>query len=651
MGWFESLSASLLLTLSALLGINPIPNQAKDPNRLEWTIKQDWSGTPSGRRIVMISKEAASYCRSNQNSYIEFPMVIHGTHSISLDDRIHIQYGDPTFRTTHSFYGAPYLKCAEVSARTQRISWQVDSYTQYFARISFYPRAVESKPTHNLLAEVVHLIAAGGAFLMALFTFTMFYGRVNRSLVFSVAGSCACAGVYFSSCVAGILGLDMPMLDAHKVADIGVWMALVLIINAMKYENFISENVFRSLAFFVLIGLGIIFLGTTGDMIQLGTSLPFAVGVGATSSLAVQALYRLWHPTSDRKLKHVLHVLSMLSFVAVCLNDVLVISGGFTTSPLFPFGFISGVFFLALAVNEKIQETYRERDYLRGNLELEVARKTAELTSKTVQLESAMTSLKSTQAELIQSAKLASLGTLSAGIAHEINNSLNYVNGAMQPLERLVAKSCKEEDHSKIDKLFLVMKDGLSLTLEIIKSLRSYTGLNQAKFNDVNLRTVAQTSTTILRNKLRGKIEVHLDVPESLKIYGSVVGINQVFMNLISNAIDAMKDGGALTIAGKENPDRSIEIKISDTGCGMSAETVARIFEPFFTTKEVGSGTGLGLHIVKNEIDRHKGRVDVESVSGKGTCFTLIFPPAEAVATDEITETCSIESRSLRSAS
>src|SRR5690606_7027692 len=126
----------------------------------------------------------------------------------------------------------------------------------------------------------------------------------------------------------------------------------------------------------------------------------------------------------------------------------------------------------------------RERDYLRKNLEFEVEQKTRSLSIKTSELEQALATLRSTQAELIQSAKMASLGTLSAGIAHEINNSLNYVNGALAPLAALIKKAPEHAGTAKIQTLLGVMTNGLELTFSIIKSLRSYSGLNQAKLKE-----------------------------------------------------------------------------------------------------------------------------------------------------------------------
>jgi signal transduction histidine kinase len=618
---FEPLAVGALLWLSTLLGISPYPQGDS-----EWRLLKAWQDESGYSVFEATTQTIPTECRAHPTAFIKFPMVIHGAHEIFADGNLIEKSGDPTFRTVQTFYGAPFLQCADiVQART--LTWKVVSYSKYFARISFFPRVVADRPLHNVLAESFHVMGAGAAFIVAFFAITIFWGRVSRMLTLSVFCSCLSAAIYFAGAVGGLVGLRWSMLLTHKIADIGVWLGIALVMNALRIEGMLGNKAYFIYLANVAIGLFIIALGSSGDVIQLGTSLPFGASMVVLFIPFIAGLRDL--ATSRFDNKNMLRILSLLSFITACFNEVFVVLGLINSSPMLPVGFLAGVLFFAFSVNERINETYRERDYLRENLEAEVQRKTEELTKKTEDLVAAMASLKSTQAELVQSAKLASLGTLSAGIAHEINNSLNYVNGALQPLERLVvkaAKNCSPEEQSKIDRLMAVMKEGLALTLEIIKSLRSYTGLNQAKFNDVDLKKAAQTSLTILRNKTRGKIEVDLRIPDNLIFFGSVVGINQIFMNLISNAIDAMPEGGRLILEADASSPETIEICIHDTGCGMAPETAARIFDPFFTTKEVGKGTGLGLHIVRSEVERHNGNIEVESVLGEGTCFRINVP-------------------------
>jgi C4-dicarboxylate-specific signal transduction histidine kinase len=241
---------------------------------------------------------------------------------------------------------------------------------------------------------------------------------------------------------------------------------------------------------------------------------------------------------------------------------------------------------------------------------------------KTKHLEEALIQLKSTQAELVQSARLASLGTLSAGIAHEINNSINYVNGALGPLEKKVHKLVPPEERAMIDKLFAAIKEGTSLTVDIVRSLRNFTGLNQAEYKSVDLSQVVHSVLTILKNKAKD-VSVKVTFPENPSIMGNITGLNQIFMNLISNSLDAMdKEEKTITINCQDLGNK-ISIVVEDNGSGIPKAVIDRIFDPFFTTKDVGQGTGLGLHIVAKEIEKHGGKISVQSFEGKGTRFDI----------------------------
>lgn len=606
----HAFAVSLLLAISALLGVRSIPGDLGN-----WRVTQAWAADGDYMRLMAESTELPKLCAARPDDQVVFPAIIHGAHVVSLDGRPLLRFGDPTFETMRSFYGQPLLSCREVMAGSV-LQWTASSYTQYFARINYMPTISSVMPLYNVFAETFHIIGAGVGLIMAVFTFVVFAGKVSRQTTLAVCSSAFFSSFYLGGCVAGFMGLPWSMLTAHKIADIGVWFAICSLVKALWHEKLVSRAVFLAYAGACALAIVIILLGRTGDEVQFGTTIPF----GLTLAVLTVPMLRLGRElvSRDRSMTMLFQFLALGSFVLAVFNEMFAVTGLIHSSPMLPFGFMGGIMFLGLSVNVRVNEAYAERDYLRDNLELEVKRKTQ-------QLEKTMADLKLTQAELVQSAKLASLGTLSAGIAHEINNSLNYVNGALLPLERLIEKSATGPEREKVSKLVGVMKEGLGLTLEIIKSLRTYTGLNQAKFNDVNLSNVVGSALAILRSKIRGRIEVLNEIEPSLSVYGSVVGLNQVFMNLISNAIDAMPEGGKLLVTGNAR-DGIATLSIQDTGAGIPPEIVERIFEPFFTTKDVGSGTGLGLHIVKQEIERHQGSIRVETQPGVGTKFHLTLP-------------------------
>ena len=295
---------------------------------------------------------------------------------------------------------------------------------------------------------------------------------------------------------------------------------------------------------------------------------------------------------------------------------------GFTT---FNIGIAGGLIFFVLAVNEKITQAYHELSDLRVHLERKVEQKTEEIKLKNTELESSLIQLKRTQADLIQSEKLASLGTMAAGIAHEINNAINFINGGIPVLDKLIVGITDSKMREKGSLLLGSMKNGVNIVVKIVSSLRNYTAKADIEFKKIKLREVVESVVVIIKSKLGDDIHLELDIDPELVIDGNLVGIHQIFMNLITNAIDAMPNGGNLKISAHQAQDQCM-ILVQDTGQGIPRDIVSKIFDPFFTTKDVGSGTGLGLHIVRSEINRHLGTIGVDSSIGIGTTFSIQIP-------------------------
>ncbi|MGD1846249.1 MAG: ATP-binding protein [Salibacteraceae bacterium] len=271
------------------------------------------------------------------------------------------------------------------------------------------------------------------------------------------------------------------------------------------------------------------------------------------------------------------------------------------------------------------------------------------------QLDEAHSNLKKTQSRLVESEKMASLGQLTAGIAHEINNPINFVSANVAPLQRdlkdlkqllkaydqLDSKGNLEDRmaeihklrseldpeflYEEIDTLLAGIQEGAARTKNIVAGLRIFSRVDEAERKPANLNEGLQSTLTLLQNKLKNCIEVETHWGELPLVECQVGKINQVFMNLISNAIQAMGDTGKLTIA-TEALDQEVVISISDTGKGMDETTRQRIFEPFFTTKDVGEGTGLGLSISYGIIENHGGVIEVQSQPGEGATFLVKLP-------------------------
>jgi len=311
---------------------------------------------------------------------------------------------------------------------------------------------------------------------------------------------------------------------------------------------------------------------------------------------------------------------------------------------------------VALQENDRI---VREQNVF---LETKVNERTHELSEANKELSQTLIELKEAQGQLVEAEKMASLGQLTAGIAHEINNPINFVTSNISPLNRdieiligfiqemekiglseLSAEEKKkqiEEQKEELDYDYLKMEisqllkginEGASRTSEIVKGLRVFSRLDEDDLKKADLNIGLDSTLIIINNLLNNKISLQ-------KNYGAIPIIdcypgklNQVFLNILSNAIFAINKkfgdatGGVLKISTSYN-EKSVFVKIEDNGIGMDETTKKKIFEPFFTTKDVGEGTGLGMSIAYNTIRRHQGEILLNSTPEIGTEFILELP-------------------------
>jgi two-component system NtrC family sensor kinase len=230
--------------------------------------------------------------------------------------------------------------------------------------------------------------------------------------------------------------------------------------------------------------------------------------------------------------------------------------------------------------------------------------------------------IKNAQAQLIQSEKLASLGRLSAGVAHEINNPLTGV----VTFAHLLLKSLPENSQDRKD--VEVILEQANRCSKIIKGLLGFSRASSTEKEEQNINELLKNSLDIIRRKadfLNIKIVTDFDASLPL-VHAGGLQLQQVFMNMIVNAADAMEGKGTLTVATRQVEDgggKFAEIEFTDTGCGIDPETLSKIFEPFFTTKPVGKGTGLGLAVSYGIIEDHGGKIIVKSEEGQGTSFFI----------------------------
>ena len=241
------------------------------------------------------------------------------------------------------------------------------------------------------------------------------------------------------------------------------------------------------------------------------------------------------------------------------------------------------------------------------------------------------------QSQLMQSDKLAAIGLLSAGIAHEINNPLSAVKLAfsllqsqLDVLQRRIQKGetpVGSETILKEMQTYITQGQACSETMSrIVTDVRLFSRSDKGILNRENINGVIDSVINVVWNAVKNKVKIKKDYGSIPSIRCNAQQLGQVFLNLLVNASQAMEHNqGEITIRTSAD-EKNVSVKISDTGCGMSPEVMNKIFEPFFTTKGAEEGTGLGLSITHDIVKKHKGSVAVESTVGKGTTFTVLLP-------------------------
>jgi signal transduction histidine kinase len=288
-----------------------------------------------------------------------------------------------------------------------------------------------------------------------------------------------------------------------------------------------------------------------------------------------------------------------------------------------------------------------------------MAQRMEELKALNARLEAAHT-------QLLQAEKMSAVGQLAAGVAHEINNPVGFVNSNLGTLKRyvadllqlieayrLVAGVCPQGhpalsrvnqlgaevdiDFIRADALQLLdeSRDGLERVKRIVADLKDFSRVGESKWQSADVHKCLDSTLNVVSSELKYKADV-------IKEYGALPDImcmpfqlNQVFMNLLINAAHAIKEHGTITLRTGHDTE-TVWIEVEDSGAGIPAENLKRIFEPFFTTKPVGAGTGLGLSVSYGIVQKHQGRIDVRSEPGKGTVFRVILPIDHQAADDEL---------------
>lgn len=443
-------------------------------------------------------------------------------------------------------------------------------------------------------------------------------------------------------------------------------------LNTKLFSPF-SHRLFKVYLCLVALALGVLFIiGSTSTFILM--QILTLVGAG----IAMYASYYVYFKKHFKPAGFYLLAWSILLVGAILfvLKDYGVIPYNTLTTYLLQLSSAIEVMLLSFALADKINYFKKENETAQVQalnaslenqklikeqniiLEKKVKERTEELENANSTLNETLNHLKSTQSQLVDAEKMAALGQLTAGIAHEINNPINFVTSNVKPLQLdiddlkdIISKYEKidfEKDiksqfeeieaykkqidlgfiNNEITSLLSGISEGAKRTAEIIRSLRNFSRVDETDMKAIDINEGLLSTLVLVRNTLPDNLVVVKDLGNLPKVECMPGKINQVFMNLVSNAVQAIKSKDVqaqeefLTIRSWYN-NQQVFISIKDSGTGMSEEVKHRIFEPFFTTKDIGEGTGLGLSIVFSIIEKHKGHIEVVSEVGKGTEFII----------------------------
>lgn len=392
----------------------------------------------------------------------------------------------------------------------------------------------------------------------------------------------------------------------------GIW-SLLQIERSQNFHRALSLAIALIPAFFICVMI----------RVTEGANSPYYAGLNLV--LLAIALVMRW--SVDLSVTASLSVIAM--YLAACL-----LHGSITpeTRGLF----VNNLYFLALTsvivvVGGRLHRMLRIREF---NLRYELDQNKIALEQKTADLESAIIRLKEAEAELVQSEKLASLGRMSAGIIHEVNNPLNYIKTNLYTLKNR-AKLLPADQQAEYGDTLKDIEDGIDRVKTIVSDLRGFTTHNDTERDEISVSDLVEASIRFVSHEWGESVKLQKNLSPDQTVWANKNKLIQVLVNLLENSLDALStkqfqhgEAPTIRIESRKVHDSNIVV-IRDNGPGIKSEHLNKIFDPFFTTKDVGAGMGLGLSICYRIIKDFDGQISVKTEPGKFTEFTLEFPVKE----------------------
>lgn len=514
---------------------------------------------------------------------------------------------------------------------------------------------------------------AGVMLVLALYNLFVFFSIRDRSYLFYVLYIVAICSAQLTFLGAG--PLQVFELPAWIESRSSIFFALLAILLGMEFtRRFIgTKAIVPKLhrivpVFFVLIGLNIAVYCVLDPLI--GYQIAQAMGGWTAIYLLIMASVALKKGSRQAGFFLMAWTAFLLGVVVFVLKDAGVLPFNSLTQYAMPIGSgIEGIllsFGLADRINTLRKEKERSQaDALAASLENQrIVREQnvmleEKVTERTHALQESNEHLKRTQTQLVNAEKMASLGQLTAGIAHEINNPINFITSNIQPLRRNISeivevmqeyraltpdtaaeklKALKERERKlgisdsieELDEIIGSISEGSNRTAEIVRGLRNFSRLDEDDLKESDLHEGLRNTLALLAPQHRDKVNIRFELGEIPHVECFPGKVNQVFMNILTNAIQATQarpDGATPeVVVSTSSTHDHVTVTIADNGIGMGEEVKARMFDPFFTTKAVGEGTGLGLAIVYGIVQDHFGHIAVDSTPGQGTTIRVHLP-------------------------
>lgn len=545
------------------------------------------------------------------------------------------------------------------------------------------PLKLQSSSTiisETISQDILFGMYTGVILVMFLYNLFVYFSTGDRSYLFYVIYilSIGMTQAVLQGYAFRFIWADYPTLAVLDTYLFGALSGITVLIFARDFLKIRTFSVWADNFLLFLIGVDLlaIALSLLGKFSLAYNIINVIAGLGAISLLVIAVFVGFYKRNREAKFFLIAWSVFLVSVIVYILKDVSFIPFNDLTDSVLMIG--SGIesVLLSLALADRINilklesanAQKRELVAVRRNeklileqnilLERKVKERTNELITANDQLQKALSDLQNAQAQLVNAEKMASLGQLTAGIAHEINNPINFVAASIPPLRRdfgdlkdLIdfydekTKALLPSEHvnaiidfkDEIDFDFLLeevselinsVEEGAKRTGEIVLGLKTFSRLDESDANEANVHDLLDSTLIVLRNLTKDKVEILKEYDTDIYAIHCFPGkLNQVFSNIIANAIQALaKTDQPKIIIKTLKKEGELKVSISDNGPGIPDEIKDKIFDPFFTTKEVGAGTGLGLSIVYSIINQHNGRIDVISDASSGTTFSIYLP-------------------------